>query len=176
MATSTPTPPPDPAATPPAPRQQTLDTIAGQTAAIDELIGLARHTIRVFDHDLSETGWNSAARAEKLAAFLRSNVGAKLEIIVHDTRWLESFCPRMTSLLKRYAHAITIYRTGPDAKGAMDPLVIVDGRHYLHRYHVDQPRATLAFDSPHAANPLVKRFEEIWATGEPGVNATVLGL
>ena len=28
----------------------------------------------------------------------------------------------------------------------MDPLVIVDGRHYLHRYHLDQSRATLAID------------------------------
>lgn len=176
MATSTPTPPDDAAAAPPVPRQQVLDTIAAQTAAIDELIGLARHTIRVFDYDLSETGWNGAARTEKLAAFLRTNRGARLEIIVHDTRWLEHSGARLTNLLKRFAHAITIYRTGPDAKGAMDPLVIVDDRHFLHRYHVEQPRATLAIDEPQAANPLVKRFEEIWATGEPGITATVLGL
>ncbi len=111
-----------------------------------------------------------------LATFLRTNPGARLEIIVHDTAWIERWGARLTNLLKRYSHAFTIYRTGPDAKGAMDPLVIVDGRHFLHRYHVEQPRATLAIDAPHAANPLVKRFEEIWATGEPGVTGTVLGL
>ena len=58
----------------------------------------------------------------------------------------------------------------------MDPLVIVDGRHFLHRFHVDQPRAALAIDDPAAARPLVTRFEEIWATGEPGLSGTVLGL
>ena len=153
-----------------------LDTLTAQTAAIDELIGLARRTVRVFDQDLSETGWNGAARADRLARFLRTNPGARLEIIVHDTMWIERSAARLTNLLRRYAHAVTIYRTGPDAKGAMDPLVIVDGRHFLHRYHFEQPRATLAIDAPHAANALVKRFEEIWATGEPGVTATVLGL
>ena len=51
----------------------------------------------------------------------------------------------------------------------MDPLVIVDGRHFLHRFHVEQPRAALAIEEPQLARPLVKRFEEIWATGEPGL-------
>ena len=69
-----------------------------------------------------------------------------------------------------------VWRTGVDARSAMDPLVIVDGRHFLHRYHVDQPRATLAIDMPAAAKPLVARFEEIWATGEPGLGGSVLGL
>jgi hypothetical protein len=176
MATSTPTPPADAAAPAPLPRQTTLDTVAAQSAAIDEIIALARHAVRVFDRDLSEAGWNSAARTERLGAFLRKHPGARLEIIVHDTRWLESSCPRLLALLRRFAHAVTIYRTGPEARGAMDPLVIVDGRHFLHRYHVEQPRATLAIDAPQAANPLVKRFDEIWATGEPGLTATVLGL
>ena len=176
MATSAPTPPADPAAAPPVEHQQVLDTIADQTAAIDDLIGRARHSIRVFDYDLSETGWNGKARAENLATFLRTNRNARLDIILHDTRWLERSCPRMTNLLKLFSHAITIYRTGPGAKGAMDPLMIVDGRHFLHRYHIEQPRATLAIEAPHAANPLARRFEEIWATGEPGITGTVLGL
>ena len=58
----------------------------------------------------------------------------------------------------------------------MDPLVIVDGRHFLHRFHIEQPRAALGIGEPLVARPLVERFEEIWATGEPGVDATVLGL
>jgi hypothetical protein len=58
----------------------------------------------------------------------------------------------------------------------MDPLVIVDARHVLHRFHVDQPRASLAIEQPAAAKPLVTRFEEIWASGEPGLSGTTLGL
>ena len=54
--------------------------------------------------------------------------------------------------------------------------MIVDGRHYLHRFHLDHPRAVLGIDAPQDARPLVTRFEEIWATGEPGLTGTTLGL
>ena len=84
MATSTPPrhDDPAPAAPAPEPREQLLDTISAQAAAIDELIGLAKHSIRVFDYDLSETGWSSAARAERLASFLRTHPRGRIEIIV----------------------------------------------------------------------------------------------
>lgn len=172
MATSTPTE--DQAA--PAPRQETLATVAAQIAAIDELIGLAQHSIRVFDRDLSETGWNSLERATRLAQFLRRSRGAKLDVIVHDTRWIEASCPRLISLLRMFGDRVTVYRTGAEARAAADPLVLVDGRHFLHRFHIEQPRASLVIEDPHVARPLANRFDEIWATGEPGLSGTVLGL
>ncbi len=172
MATSTSTPDdPDPA-----PREETLEGVAAQTAAIDELIDLARQRIRVFDIDLAQGGWNTAARAERLGAFLRRSRQARLDIIVHDTRFLESACPRLLALVRQYSHAVTVYRSGNEARSATDPLLLVDGRHYLHRFHVEGPRAALGIEQPQAAKPLATRFEEIWATGEPGLSATVLGL
>jgi hypothetical protein len=176
MASSTPTPGDATPASAREPRQQVLDTIAEQVAAIDELVDIAEHTIRVFDDDLSEMGWNRPARAEKLAAFLRRSRTAKLDIIVHDTTWLECSGARMMNLLRTYSGAITVYRTGAEAKAAMDPLIIVDNRHFLHRFHVEQPRAALAIEEPHLVRPLVDRFNEIWATGEAGLSGTVLGL
>jgi hypothetical protein len=163
-------------ATGPIPRETRLDTVAEQTAAIDELIGLAQRKLQVFDIDLSQTGWNTAARASNLAAFLRRAPAARLELIVHDTRWMEQSCPRLMDLVRRYSAAVTVYRTGPEARVAMDPLVIADGRHFLHRFHVDQPRASLVIENPQLTGPIATRFEEIWATGEPGVPGTVLGL
>jgi hypothetical protein len=174
MATSTPAP--ADAGAVPVPRQETLATIAAQVAALDELIRIARHSIRVFDCDMAQMGWNTPARAEALAAFLRRSRTAKLDIIVHDTHWLEASCPRLVALLKVFSDRITIYKTGPGAQGAADPLVLVDARHFLHRFHVEQPRAALAIEEPHLARPLVNRFDEIWATGEPGLTGTVLGL
>ena len=161
---------------PPEPREARLDTVAAQVAAIDELIDLAQHRLQVFDVDLSQGGWQSRDRSERLAAFLRRVPKARVEIIVHDARWLEASCPRLVSLLRLYSHLVTVYRTGPEARSAMDPLVIADGRHFLHRFHIDQPRASFAVEQPQLARPLVQRFEEIWATGEPGLTASVLGL
>jgi hypothetical protein len=160
----------------PEPRVAELATIAEQTAAIDRLIALAQHHIQVFDQDLSQTGWNGPERTERLAAFLRGVRGRRLDIIVHDTRYLESACPRMLRLLGVYGHAMTILQTGAEGKVATDPLLIVDGQHYLHRFHFEQPRAALGILQPEQTQPLAARFAEIWATGESGINASVLGL
>jgi len=160
----------------PEPRTAALSSIAEQVAAIDELIGLARRRIRVFDQDLSQTGWNGAERVARLGAFLRGIRGRRLDIIVHDTAYLERACPRVLEMLRAYSYAVTIYRTGSEARHASDPLLIVDDLHYLHRFHVDLPRATMGINQPEQTRPLAMRYDEIWATGEPGINATVLGL
>lgn len=158
------------------PREVRLDTIAAQSDAQAELIALARRHIKVFDVDLSWGGWNTAARCAALSSFMRHIPGARLDIIVRDTRWLERAGSRLTALLARYAHAMTIYRTGNAARAAMDPLMIVDETHFLHRYHIGQPGATLSIGDEERARPFVERFDEIWATGEPGLTGTVLGL
>jgi hypothetical protein len=176
MATSTPNPDSSGTQDTPAPRRETVRTIAAQTAALDEMIGLARQSIRVFDIDLSGLGWNGVERTARMAALLRTRPGASVRIIVHDTRWIEGSCPRLTQLLRFHGHAITIYRTGADARAVLDPVTIVDGRHFLHRFHIEQPNAELGIEQPLAAKTFIDRFEEIWASGEPGVSATVLGL
>jgi hypothetical protein len=160
----------------PQPRTVALSSIAEQVAALDELIGLAQRRIRVFDHDLSQMGWNRAMRMDSVGAFLRGARGRHLDIILHDLGYLQTSCARLLLLLRTYSYAVTIYRTGSEALRAADPLVLVDDRHYLHRFHYEQPRATLGIDQPEDARPLAQRFDEIWATGEPGINATVLGL
>ena len=172
MATSP--PPPDTAT--PAPEERKLDTVATQVEAIDHLLALATRRVLVFDRDLADTGWNGAQRADNVKAFLRRSRGAELRVIVHDTRFLASSCPRLTALLRTYGHAMSLWRTGVEARGAADALTIADDRHALHRYHVEQPRATLLVAMPQAVRPLVERFEEIWATGEPAIGGTTLGL
>lgn len=167
-------PPEDPRR--PEPRETIIDTLVAQASAIDEILDLAEQRLCVFDIDLSQTGWNGAARAERLTAFLRRKRHARVEIILHDTRWVEASCPRLLAVQRLHATAVTIYRSGSEARHAMDPLVIADGRHALHRFHIDQPRAAVIIDKPAVVRPLQMRFDEIWATGEPGLGATRLGL
>ena len=171
MATS----PPAPESLPP-PEERRLDTLSAQREAIDTLLGLATQRVLVFDRDLADTGWDRAERAELVKAFLRRSRSAELRLIVHDPRPLETACPRITALLKVYGHAMSVWRTGEEARGATDALLIADERHALHRYHVEQPRATLLLSMPAAVKPLVSRFEEIWATGAPAIGGTTLGL
>jgi hypothetical protein len=82
----------------------------------------------------------------------------------------------MMNLLRNYGHAMTVCQTGAEAKVATDPLVIVDGVHYLHRFHLEQPRAALGVSQPEQTRLLTSRFDEIWASGENRVAGTILGL
>src|SRR5947208_107476 len=102
MASSTSTDPSPTAPALPVPRTVELTTIAEQIAAIDELVTLARHRIRVFDRDLSQTGWNQPTRVDRLGAFLRGVRGRRFDVIVHDATYLETACPRMLHLLRAY--------------------------------------------------------------------------
>jgi hypothetical protein len=176
MVTSTPASPDDSDPGAPAPRYERLSSIAEQVAAIDTLIDLAKLSIRVFDVDLSRMGWNNAARVDKLTKFLRGAPGARIEIVLHDTSWIGSSCPRLLNLFRLHSHVMTIRKTGEDARTAMDPLIIVDGLHFLHRFHIGQPRAALSIGDPEAVVPLVTRFDAISESAEPGLSASVLGL
>ena len=82
MASSTPTPA-DPTPAPARePRQQVLATIAEQVAAIDGLVDIAEHMIRVFDDDLSQMGWNSPARTDRAVSASASGVKARVYRVV----------------------------------------------------------------------------------------------
>ena len=99
----------------------------------------------------------------------------RLDLIVHETRWLESSCPRLIALLRlqRVGHRL------PDRSGG-------EGRVGSARHRrrpplpppvPHRPAARRARDRGAAvARSLVNRFDEIWATGEPGLTGTVLGL
>jgi hypothetical protein len=160
----------------PEPREARLASVAEQVAALDEIVGYARTRLQVFDVDMSGGGWQRAVRVEALSRFLRGVRGARCEIILHDLRWLASSSGRLLATLRQFPHAVTIYRTGTEARSAMDPLTIADRAHCLHRFHAEQPRASLAIAQPAAIKPLCTRFDEIWATGEPGLASSVLGL
>ena len=172
MASSTPDRPDDA----PAPLERLVDSVAAQVEALDALVASAESTLCVFDVNLAGMGWNEPRRIAALVAFLRGSRDARMQMIVHDTRHLETACPRLLGLLRQWGAAVTIYRTGPEARHAMDPLTLADGRHFLHRFHATQPRAVLVMNDPTRTSPLQRRFDEIWATGEPGLTATVLGL
>ncbi len=176
MVTSTPASPESSEPAGPPRRYERLSTVAEQVAAIDTLIDLAKVSIRVFDIDLSRMGWNDAARTDKLAQFLRRAPNARLEIVVHDTSWIARACPRLLNLFRLHSHAMIIRKSGQDARAAMDPLLIVDGIHFLHRFNIAQPRAALSINDPEAAVPFVIRFDAISESAEPGLTASVLGL
>ena len=144
--------------------------------ALDRLLGLAASEVLVFDRDLKDGGWNAPARIAALRAFLLDHPNSRMQIIVHETAHIEGYLPRLVLLLRDFSHKLSILRTIEDGRNAWDAFVIVDGRHVVHRFHLDAQRGELALNMPLKARELRDRYDDILAFTEPGVNATVLGL
>lgn len=143
---------------------------------LDRLLGLAASEVLVFDRDLKDGGWDARGRIAVLRGFLLGRHLSRMQIIVHDTIYIERYLPRLLFLLHDFSHKFSILRTVEDARNAWDAFVIVDGRHIAHRFHLDSPRGELALNAPLKARELRDRYDDILAFTEPGVNATQLGL
>lgn len=153
-----------------------LNSSADYTEALDVLIGLARHRLRIFDYNLEDGGYTTLRRYDLLRTFLLASRSNRLEIVLHDIDYLTRFCPRILGLLKQFSHAITVQETTPQAKAIYDPFTIADEACFLHRFHYDNPRALLALHDIEGSHVLIKRFEEIRAASAPAIPATILGL
>jgi len=160
----------------PKPAYRPILGIADSLAAIDEVIDAAQLTIRIFDISLSNRGFNTPARIEKLRHFLVGGRAHRLLVALHDTDLLERENPRLLTLLRQFPMSIEIHRTLAQAREASDPFVVADDHSVWHQLHFQQPRAIVALHSPADAVPIAQRFDEIWELSAPAVSATTLGL
>jgi hypothetical protein len=161
---------------PPKPSYRPIFGSSDSLAAIDEVVGAARRTLRIFDVSLSNRGFNSPARIEMLRRFLVAGRAHRLLIALHETDPLVRECPRLLTLLRQFPMSIEIHRTLAQARDAMDPFVVADDHSVWHQLHFEQPRAFVALHSAADAMPIAQRFDEIWELSEPAVSATTLGL
>jgi hypothetical protein len=152
-----------------------LSGVGAYEQAIDRLIGMALGRIRIFDRGLNRS-YNAAARIEALRTFLLANSANRLAIVVHDADRIRTGCPRLVTLQRHFAHALSIHRTQSLARGVYDPFCVVDGSHYARRFHFDTLRGTLVLNDAEGSGELVQRFGEIWEASQPAVTGTTLGL
>lgn len=145
-------------------------------AAIDLVIASAGQELLIFDTDLSQGGYSSVKRYEALRSFLAKGRANRLTIILHETDYLTSRCPRLMGLVKAYGHAISIRKTDEQVHGVNDALVIADQLHYLHRLHRDHARFRYELDAAANTKPLFDRFLELQEFSHPAVSVTTLGL
>ncbi|MBA2689344.1 MAG: hypothetical protein H0U63_00900 [Burkholderiales bacterium] len=153
-----------------------IASLQDSRAAIDEVIASARRKLRIFDRDLADAGYRDPARVLLLESFLLASRRNKIEIVLHDTRYLDRDCSRLMALYRRHAHAFIIHRTVNTAREATDALIIADEHSHWHLLQQGLPNAVLALGDSVRTASLAHRFAEIWESSEPSVSATVLGL
>jgi hypothetical protein len=144
--------------------------------ALAHVVAHAEKSLCIFDPDLSRGAFNSLQLAELLQQFLAKGPYVKMQMIVHDAYYLNAYGVRILKLLSVYGHQMEIRVTDASAHIAQDAMVIADGTHYLHRFHIQQARFKYMLNQASACKPLLERFEELVEASPTLITATTLGL
>jgi len=153
-----------------------IASVSEYQSALDAVIEHAQHALDLFDYDMHEGGWGSPQRYELLKRFVLLSPRNQLRIVLHSTDHVRRNCPRLLNFQRQYSYAVVIHETNPEARGMHDPMLIADGRHYVHRFHYEQPRGEQVLHDPDRTQRLMLRFDEIWQASTVAVTATTLGL
>jgi len=157
------------------PFRHTFTSAREYRQAQDEILKLARRQVFIFERGL-DPHWDHAPRADILRRVCLTGSRSAVRIVLHDPESMVRNTPRLRSLLDTCAHVVTVNRTRDEALRAEDSILIVEGCHHVHRFHVDSDRGVLAINDPDGTQSLIQRFEQIWAASEPGLSGTTLGL
>jgi hypothetical protein len=145
-------------------------------AAIDTLLDQEGRELRIFDPDLVSLQLSSAARVDHLERFLRVSRTRRIYIVTHDAGHMTKRCPRMMSLLARFAHMVQVNRTHEEIRKLQDSFMVLDALHYVRRPVATWYRGALGINDDSEAQQMRARFQEIWSASYPGVSATTTGL
>jgi len=154
----------------------TFDSEAGFQEAVDRLLEQPGRELRIFDPDFAALKLDAPARIERLEAFLRASRTRRAFLALHDPSHLTKYCPRVMSLLARYAHAIEVRRTHEELRELQDAFLVLDAEHYVRRPVARFFRGGFGLHDQTEALAMRGRFVEIWAASFPAVSASTLGL
>jgi hypothetical protein len=153
-----------------------FDDRTGFQAAIDRLLEQPGRELRVFDPDGAALLLNDPVRIERIANFLLASRTRRLYLVLHDTEHLTRHCPRMMSLITRFAHAIQVNKTHEEIRELQDAFLVLDSLHYVRRPVAQFFRGAIGLGDDAEGLVMRGRFMEIWAASFPAVSGTTVGL
>ena len=152
-----------------------FDNSALFQAAAERLLEQPGRELRIFDPDLASLRLNDPSRIEWLERFLLASRTRRIYIAVHSTDHLTRQCPRMVSLVTRFAHAMEVRRTHDTIRELQDAFLVLDSMHYVRRPVAQFFRGAIGLGDETEGLAMRSRFMEIWAESFP-VSATTAGL
>jgi phosphatidylserine/phosphatidylglycerophosphate/cardiolipin synthase-like enzyme len=141
--------------------------------AVLELIGLARHELRMVAPDFSDWPLASNAGAAALRAALQR--GVRLRMLVADPQWLATRADRFLTLHRRYA-AQSAVRQYPERLRLEEATLVADRQHAVRKPHPDSRTARLIIAMPSSVEAHADRLAAAWDESVDCLPATTLGL
>lgn len=143
---------------------------------LDLVIAEAQQQLLIFDQDFSHGDYASIQRFNLIHDYLNKSPTNRLTIILQNTDFFLTQCPRLFDLLTRYGHKMTVYETNNHAKVAKDCFILADNKSYIRRFHIDQARFKFMLNDIETTASLANRFDELLQETSHTVSAKKLGL
>ena len=159
-----------------APIYERFENNEGFQSAVDRLLEQPGRELRIFDPDAAALRLNDFARVGRLERFLLASRTRRLYLVLHDTEHLTRHCPRMMSLVTRFAHAIQVNKTHEEIRELQDAFLVLDSLHYVRRPVAQFFRGSIGLGDDTEGLAMRGRFAEIWAASFPAVSGTTVGL
>jgi hypothetical protein len=153
-----------------------FDGRAGFQAAVDRLLEQPGRELRAFDPDGTALMLNDPGRIERIEKFLLASRTRRVYLVLHDTEHVTRHCPRMMTLLARFAHAIQVNRTHEEIRELQDAFLVLDALHYVRRPVAQFFRGAIGLNDDTEGLTMRSRFTEIWSASYPAVSASTSGL
>lgn len=144
--------------------------------ALDIVIKNAERQLLIFDQDFSTGNFATIKRFDLINTFLNKSNTTKLTIILQNSGFFTTKCPRLYDLLTTFGHKINAFETNDYAKIAKDCFIVADDNAYIRRFHIDQSRFTYALEDKETTASLTNRFDELLQETSHTLSATKLGL
>lgn len=144
--------------------------------ALDRLLAQARRSIRIYDWDLADDGYERPARIELFRAFCKQGMGRQLRILLADDTYLTRHAGQMMQLLKVWGHVLEIRVRGSDPPPAEDCFVLVDETGVLKHFDKNATQGVMRLDSRGDVVDLGIRFDSEWERAAGRVTTRTLGL
>lgn len=149
------------------PNHRHPDTREALRTALLDLAKTARRELLVCSPTLDPALFNGAAMSEALTHLVARHPYNRVRIVVEDTEHMLMTCIRLVELARRLSDLVLIRRLGEPHHGLSEQLAVADGESCLYQQDVGMVDATLDLHAPRLAQPLTRRFEDIWAASEP---------
>ena len=159
-----------------APIYERFETNEGFQSAMDRLMEQPGRELRLFDPDGAALRLNDPQRIERLDRFLLASRTRRIYLVVHNTDHITRQCPRLLTLLRRFAHAMQINRTHEEIREVQDAFLLLDSMHYVRRPVAAFFRGAIGLADENEALAMRGRFGEIWSASFPAVSSTTVGL
>lgn len=151
-------------------------TYTDYRTALDQVIAAAQWRLRVYDATLERVGWNEATRYQQLRTFCLGNSQRRIEILLDDSAYVQTHCPRLMSLLRDFSHVLEIRQTDAESERPAHAFALADRSVWLKCFDKNAPPGEWSSDDVSGAVLLHQEFEPLWQRAIPNVSVSTLGL